>query len=174
MKHIPATPLTTHRCARLIAWGRLMLVWLSAVMFADRRASRRHMRTRYPMCDPNRFARYIGNLILMRALADKPHLRAQGLLQQNPRPGLHTKARPQRALRAARGSHLRKLLRHRDLRTRFGIFMYALDHLDELARVLSPQLARRLTRLQPILMQPCVAEALRSLATPELRSADSS
>lgn len=174
MKHIPATPLTTHRCARLIAWGRLMLMWLSAVMFAERRASRRHMRTRYPMCDPNRFARYIGNLILMRALADQPHLRAQGLLQQNPRPGLHTKARPQRALCAARGSHLRKLLRHRDLRTRFGIFMYALDHLDELARVLSPQLARRLTRLQPILMQPCVAEALRSLATPELRSADSS
>lgn len=80
MKHIPATPLTTHLCARLIAWGRLMLVWLSAVMFADRRASRRQMRTRYPMCDANRFASYIGNLILMRALADKPHLRAQGLL----------------------------------------------------------------------------------------------
>lgn len=38
--------------------------------------ARRHMRTRYPMCDANRFARYIGNLILMRALADKPRLRA--------------------------------------------------------------------------------------------------
>ncbi|WP_135213092.1 hypothetical protein [Vitreimonas flagellata] len=97
-----------------------MLVWLSAVMFAERRVSRRHMRTRYPLCDANRFARYIGNLILMRALADKPHLRASGLLQQNPRPGLHTNARPQRAVRAARGSVLRKCLRHRDLRTRFG------------------------------------------------------
>jgi hypothetical protein len=174
MKHIPATPLTTHRCARLIAWGRLMLVWLSAVMFADHRAARRHIRTRYPMCDANRFARYIGNLILMRALADKPHLRASGLLQQNPRPGLRTKARPQRALRAARGSLLRKCLRHCDLRTRIGIFMYALDNLDELARVLSPRLARRLTRLQPILMQPCAAEALRSLATPTPHAADSS
>ncbi|WP_135209854.1 hypothetical protein [Vitreimonas flagellata] len=174
MKHIPATPLTTHRCARLVAWGRLMLVWLSAVMFADRRGSRRHMRARYPMCDSNRFARYIGNFILVRALADKPHLRASGLLQQDPRPGLHTKARPQRALRAARGSVLRKCLRHRDLRTRFGIFMYALDNLDALARVLSPQLARRLTRLQPILMRPRAADALRTLTTPEVLSADSS
>ncbi len=151
-----------------------MLVWLSAVMFADHRAARRHIRTRYHMFDPNRFARYIGNLILMRTLADKPNLRAQGLLQQNPRLGLNTKARPQRVLRAARGSHLRKLLRHRDLRTRFGIFMYALDHLDALARVLSPHLARRLTRLQPILMHPCAAEALRALAAPEVRGAESS
>ena len=69
---------------------------------------------------------------------------------------------------------LRKYLRHRDLRTRFGIFMYALDHLDDLARVLGPRLTRRLTRLQPILMQPCAADALRSLAAPATLGADSS
>ncbi len=110
-----------------------MLVWLSAVMFADHHASRRHIRARYHLFDPNCFARYIGNLIFLRAMARKPHLRALGLVDRSARGGAQTKARAQRAVRAARGSVLRKCLRHRDLRTRFGIFMYALDHLDDLA-----------------------------------------
>lgn len=164
--------MTALRYSRLIAWGRMMLMWLSAMLFMDVRAKRRHIRNRYGLLDPNRFARYVGNLIYIRAGALHPNTATRRL--HHPRGGARAKARVESPLRAVRGSALRKLLRHPDLRTRFSIFVYALDHIDDFARALGPRLTRRFTRLRPILMAPVAAEAVVILAGPAPHTADSS
>lgn len=73
MKHIAPTTNTNteHRRSRLIAWARLLLFWVGALMFRDSmgRISERHLLVRGFYANLDRVAATINNIILLHACA---------------------------------------------------------------------------------------------------------
>jgi hypothetical protein len=174
MKHIAPT-ITAHRKTRLVAWARLLLVWLGIAMFRDSggRISERHLLSRGLYL--NAVARTINNIIVLHACAKlgmgtghPPKLRNYASS------GFSRRTRARSVVRAGRGSYLRKRLQHRDLLTRFLLIVNALNNVDTLADRAARRLARGLTRLFGIRLVRPPQDAARTLATPPVLAADSS
>jgi hypothetical protein len=74
MKHI-APALTPHRKTRLVAWARLLPVWLGVRLFRDNfgRTSERHLLARGFYLNLDAVARTINNIILLDACAKLGH-----------------------------------------------------------------------------------------------------
>ncbi|WP_135210658.1 hypothetical protein [Vitreimonas flagellata] len=123
MKHTAPT-ITEHRKTRLIAWARLLLFWVGALIFRDSfgRISERHLLARGGQG----------------ASAETAHYASAGFSRRT---------RVRSITRAGRGSWLRKRLQHRDLLTRFLLIVNALNNVDSLADRAARRLARGLTRL---------------------------
>jgi hypothetical protein len=176
MKHI-APALTQHRKTRLIAWARLLLVWLGVRLFRDSggRISERHLLSRGLYLDLDAVARTINNIILLHACAKlgmgtghPPKLRNYAST------GFSRRTRVRSITRAGRGSWLRKRLRHRDLLTRFLLIVNALNNADTLADRAARRLAHGLTRLFAIRAVRPPHDAVCELAAPAAFAADSS
>ncbi|HVK80251.1 MAG TPA: hypothetical protein VM915_06540 [Verrucomicrobiae bacterium] len=176
MKHIAPT-ITEHRKTRLIAWARLLLFWVGALMFRDSlgRISERHLLARGLYANLDAVARTINNIILLHACAKlgmgtghPPKLRNYAST------GFSRRTRVRSVTRAGRGSYLRKRLQHRDLLTRFLLIVNALNNVDALADRAARRLARGLTRLFGIRLVRPPHDAARTLAMPEIVCADSS
>lgn len=173
MKHIrPST--SQHNLARLSAWTKLMLVWMASVWCATFQPKARHLRRRGAV-SLNTLAGYVAAIIYMRAV-NTLRLEARPKKHHAPFaiPGFKQRLAPRNIKRAAHGSWLRKQLRHRDPATRIIILLRALRHADAYAARIMPRLDRRLTRLWPRTIARALADALRSLAAPKLRAADTS
>jgi hypothetical protein len=176
MKHIAPT-LTPHRKTRLIAWARLLLVWLGVRLFRDSagRISERHLLARGLYLNLDAVARTINNIILLHACAKlgmgtghPPKLRNYASS------GFSRRTRVRSVTRAGRGSWLRKRLQHRDLLTRFLLIVNALNNVDALADRAARRLALGLTRLFGIRLVQPPHDVARSLALVEVVCADSS
>jgi hypothetical protein len=176
MKHSAPT-LTPHRQTRLIAWARLLLVWLCVRLFRDSagRISERHLLARGLYLNLDAVVRTINNIILLHACAKlgmgtghPPKLRNYAGA------GFSRRTRVRSIKRAGRGSYLRKRLQHRDLLTRFLLIVNALDNVDALADRAARRLAHGLTRLFGIraLRPPHVAQC--ELTAPPTFATDSS
>jgi hypothetical protein len=176
MKHIAPT-ITAHRKTRLIAWARLLLVWLGVRLFRDNsgRISERHLLARGLYLNLDAVARTINNIILLHACAKlgmgtghPPKLRNYAST------GFSRRTRVRSITRAGRGSWLRKRLQHRDLLTHFLLIVNALNNVDALADRAAKRLSRGLTRLFAIRLVRPPHDAARTLALPDVICADSS
>jgi hypothetical protein len=176
MKQIAPT-ITEHRKTRLIAWARLLLFWVGALMFRDSlgRISERHLLARGFYANLDAVARTINNIIVLHASAKLG--RGTGhppKLRNYASNGFSRRTRVRSITRAGRGSWLRKRLRHRDLLTRFVLIVNALNNVDALADRAARRLARGLTRLFAIRLIRPPHDAARTLAIPEIVCANSS
>ncbi len=176
MKQIAPT-ITEHRKTRLIAWARLLLFWVGALMFRDSlgRISERHLLARGLYANLDAVARTINNIIILHASAKLG--RGTGhppKLRDYASAGFSRRTRVRSITRAGRGAWLRKRLQHRDLLTRFVLIVNALNNVDALADRAARRLARGLTRLFGIRLIRPPHDAARTLAIPEIVCADSS
>ncbi len=176
MKQIAPT-ITEHRKTRLIAWARLLLFWVGALMFRDSlgRISERHLLARGLYANLDAVARTINNIIVLHASAKLG--RGTGhppKLRDYASTGFSRRTRVRSITRAGRGSWLRKRLRHHDLLTRFLMIVSALNNIDALADRAARRLARGLTRLFGIRLVRPPHESVSTLATPPVLAADSS
>jgi hypothetical protein len=176
MKHI-APALTPHRKTRLVAWARLLLVWLGVRLFRDSggRISERHFLSRGLYLNLDAVARTINKIIILHASAKlgmgtghPPKLRNYAST------GFSRRTRVRSITRAGRGSWLRKRLQHRDLLTRFLLIVNALNNVDALADRAARRLAHGLTRLFAIRLVRPPHESVSTLALPDVACADSS
>jgi len=177
MKHVAPSFNTAHRRSRLIAWARLMLVWLGALMFRDTlgRISERHLLARGLYSNLDRVAATITNIILLHAAAKNGAGAGKPFrVRDYASAGFARRTRVRSLLRAARGSWLRRKLRHRDLLTRFLLIVNALNTVDALADRAARRLARGLTRLFAIRLVRPSHDAERTLALAPVFAADSS
>ena len=176
MKHIAPT-LTPHRKTRLIAWARLLLVWMGIAMFRDSsgRISERHLLARGLYLNLDAVARTINNIILLHACAKLGHGTGHPpKLRNYASTGFSRRTRVRSITRAGRGSWLRKRLQHRDLLTRFLLIVNALNNVDALADRAARRLAHGLTRLFAIRLVRPPHDAARTLALAPIFAADSS
>jgi hypothetical protein len=176
MKQIAPT-ISEHRKTRLIAWARLLLFWVGALMFRDSggRISERHLLARGFYANLDAVARTINNIIVLHASAKLG--RGTGhppKLRNYASTGFSRRTRVRSITRAGRGSYLRKRLQHRDLLTRFLLIVNALNNVDALAGRAARRLARGLTRLFGIRLVRPPHDAARSLALAPIFAADSS
>jgi hypothetical protein len=176
MKQIAPT-ITEHRKTRLVAWARLLLFWVGALMFRDSldRISERHLLARGLYANLDAVARTINNIIVLHASAKLG--RGTGhppKLRNYASTGFSRRTRARSVIRAGRGSYLRKRLQHRDLLTRFLLIVNALNNVDALADRAARRLAHGLTRLFAIRAVRPPHDAARTLALPEIVCADSS
>ena len=149
MKHI-APAHTLQRKTRLIAWARLLLVWLGVRLFRDSggRISERHLLARGLYLDLDAVARTINNIMLLHASAKLGRGAGHPPRSRNcASTGFSRRTRVRSITRAGRGSWLRRRLRHRDLLARFLLIMNALNNVDALAERDARRLAHSLTRL---------------------------
>ncbi|WP_135211126.1 hypothetical protein [Vitreimonas flagellata] len=176
MKHTAPT-ITEHRKTRLIAWARLLLFWVGALMFRDGlgRISERHLLARGFYANLDAVARTINNIIILHAAAKlgmgtghPPKLRNYAST------GFCRRTRVRSITRAGRGAWLRKRLQHRDLLTRFLLIVNALKNVDALVDRAARRFARGLTRLFGIRLMRPPRDSARTLALPEVICADSS
>jgi len=148
---IPRSPNKAHRVARLIAWARLSLAWIGAMLFSAHppRPQRRHIRRRYSRFSLDAMARMTARLILIRACALAGGGRPPERSPRNHAPaGFTRRTELKHFLRSAVGSKLRRALRCRDLRTRLARLTHALANIDAYAaKHLVPRLKRRFTKL---------------------------
>ncbi|MBC7769728.1 MAG: hypothetical protein H7124_13185 [Phycisphaerales bacterium] len=168
----PTTSNTEHRrLARLIAWARLALVWFAMLMFAAAPPRNRRRLGRFALLSLDDLARLVRNLILARAAQLAGVGRAKRAPCRNYAPsGFSRRLRPRQVARSLAGSRLRRALRHRDRATRISILLAALRDLDAHAR----NVARKLTRLAPIIALQPPHHAVRTLARLPLVAADTS
>ena len=115
MKHIAPT-ITEHRKTRLLAWARLLLFWVGALMFRDSlgRISERHLLARGFYANLDAVARTINNIIVLHASAKLG--RGTGhppKLRKYASSGFFRRTRVRSITRAGRGSWLRERLQHR-------------------------------------------------------------
>ncbi len=176
MKHIAPT-LTAHRKTRLVAWARLLLVWLGVRLFRDSggRISERHLLARGLYLNLDAVARTINNIIILHASAKLG--RGTGhppKLRNYASSGFSRRTRVRSITRAGRGSWLRKRLRHHDLLTRFLMIVSALNNIDALADRAARRLAHGLTRLFAIRLVRPPHERVSTLAITPVLAADSS
>jgi len=164
MKQRPST-ITEHRLARLIAWARLALAWLGGMWIALFDLDRRHPFHRQAHAELTRAANFVANLVVYRVYLNLGRPRAGSLkIRSNARRGFAGRTRVRSIRRAARGAWLRKLMRHRDLRTRFALIVNALNSIDALAVRAARRLKRRLTRLFALRVVRPPHQALATLA----------
>ena len=166
----PSHSLSQHRFARLIAWARLMLAWIGAVLFSTGAVAvkRRHIRRRYGFLSLDRMAHMTACLIFARAcdLARRPPVRRGAPLLDHAPHGFAKRTRGRHLLRSAIGSKLRGALRHRDLGVRLSILIDALANLDAWARLLVARLNRGFTRLLAIIPVRPPHDNVRDTAAP--------
>jgi len=177
MKPNRSTPtISAHKLARLIALAQLMLAWIGWVLFSANppRPSRRRIRQRFRLLDPDCMARVIRHLVLARATQmARPTAKTR---RRNHAPtGFQRRMRRGGRARSLAGSALRKRLQHRDLATRLSILAHALNRIDEFARDICRRYARGATRLYPILaVRPPHASARSVALAAALAAIDSS
>ena len=162
---------------RLVAWARLALAWAAMILFAENapQQPRRRLIQRHPLLSPDAWARFVRNLVIIRAAqiargsagcAAPPRVFA-------PR-GFKRRMRPRQLVRSSAGAWLRRALRDRDRARRFMRLLEALRDLDSLAVRLARRLVRRLTRLRPIIATRPPHVRVASLAAPAPFVSDSS
>lgn len=176
MKHIAPT-ITEHRKTKLIAWARLMLFWVGAVLFRDclGRISERHILARGFYANLDRVAATINNIILLHAFAKLGMGKGKPFtVLNNASSGFARRTRVRSIIRAGRGSWLRRRLKHRDLLTRFLMIVNALNDVDALAERAARRLAHGLTRLFAIRLVRPPHERVSTLALTPVLAADSS
>ncbi|WP_395646769.1 hypothetical protein [Terricaulis sp.] len=153
----PKPRLSPHRRARLIAWSLAMLLWLRSVLSGGAIMSRRRIRQRGGLFQLDRLARFITNLIIIRA--------GEIAGNRGPRRRLFrdrgADREPRHLRRSVIGSRLRRALKHRDIDVRLALLIRALRGIEVLAEAFALRMRRRVTRLWPILPGACPAELLR-------------
>lgn len=165
-----STPISARRLARLTAWTRLVLVWFAMFLFAPSPPDNLRRVNRFGFLSLDALALCVRDLIVIRAaqmIAAAP--------QRRPRldyatTGFRRRLHPRQLIRAAAGARLRRALRHHDPATRISILLAALRDLDRFARAI----ARKLTRLTPIVIAAPRAVRLCTQIQPIPCAADSS
>ena len=178
MKHIAPPPLTEHRCSRLRAWGRLLLTWVWAFMFAQTtgRVSERHLWARGLYADLDRVAVMVSNIILLHAFA-KLKSRGDGkpfTVRDYTGAGFARRTRVRNIRRAYYGARLRRRLNHRDPLQRFLRIVTALDQVDTLAAYAAWRIRGGLTRIFGIRAVRPPHARVSTLFTPAILATDSS
>lgn len=178
MKHTARPPLTEHRCSRLVAWGRLLLTWVWAFVFAQSlgRVSERHLWARGMYADLDRVAVVISNIVLLHPFA-KLKSRGDGkpfTVRDYTAHGFARRTRVRNIRRAYYGTWLRRRLNHRDPLKRFVRIVYALNDVDTLARYAAHRIKRGLTRLFAIRAVRPPHARVSTLFTPAILATDSS
>lgn len=167
-----STLCTEHRLARLIAWTRLVLVWIAGLFFNEAFEPSLRRLDRYGFISLRTLKRRVRNLIIIHAAQ---HLGVRAGANLRPRQdfaarGFSRRLRPRHFLRSIAGVRLRRALRSRDPATLISNLLTALREIDKLAR----SVARRLTRLAPLLVARPPCTVLRTLAVTAPCAADSS
>ena len=161
----PKPPIfTEHRRKRLTLWALTVLGWLMSVLFGDRDVSVRHLNQRLDFVFLDELTDVTRALLVSRALqfAKAPN-----------RGRLHywkfgRSLRRAHFMRSFLGAHFRRLLTHRDLKTRIAQLIDVLRDLDAHARRLAQRM-RTLHRLWRIV--PQIAPAALMLGSPASRPA---
>lgn len=165
-----STLISAQRLARLTAWTRLALMWFAMFLFAPAALTNIRRLNRFGFLSLDDLTRCVRDLIVIRAaqiMRTPPQPRQRFDYAQ---PGFRRRMHPRQLIRAAAGSRLRRALRHRDMATRISILLAALRDLDAFARAI----ARKLTRLAPILACAPPHNSVRTLACAAPYAADSS
>ncbi|HEX8902402.1 hypothetical protein [Vitreimonas sp.] len=175
----PSPILSPQRNARLVAWARLMLAWVGALMFSTTlgKISERHLLARMYYTNLDRVAATIANIVLLHAFAKLGYPSSGGTpftLRDHTGVGFARRTQVRNILRAGQGVWLRRRLNHRNLLTRLGLIVQALNDIDALAARAARRLRHGLTRLFAIRAVRPPHDAARTLATPEILAADSS
>jgi hypothetical protein len=175
----PPPILSTQRNARLVAWARLMLAWVGALMFSTTlgKISERHLLARMYYTNLDRVAATIANIVLLHAFAKLGYPSRGGTpfkLRDYTGAGFALRTHVRNILRAGQGVWLRRRLNHRNLLTRLGLIVQALNDIDALAARAARRLRHGLTRLFAIRAVQPPHDAVRTLATPQVLATDSS
>lgn len=152
-----------------------MLAWIARLLLAPRPARRRHIRRRYSLVSLTALSRLVRNLIIVRAvaLADVRDRRAPPP-RNFARAGFRRRMRLSNLARAAAGSRLRRMLRHRDAGQHIAMLLDALANLDAHAAMLARRARRGLTRLRPLTLAAPSPNALGGVPPPPPAAADTS
>ena len=156
----PRPPLfTDHRRKRLTLWALTVLGWLMSVLFGDRDVSVRHLKQRLDYVFLDELTDITRALLVSRAL--------QFAKVRMPRRLHYSKhgrsLRRTHFMRSFLGAHFRRLLAHKDLKTRIAHLIAVLRDLDSHARRLMQRM-RRLHSLWRIV--PHIAPAALILGPP--------
>lgn len=165
-----STPISAQRLTRLTAWTRLALMWFAMFLLAPAALTNIRRLNRFGFLSLDDLTRCVRDLIVIRAaqIMRTPPQRRQRF--DYAPPGFRRRMQPRQLIRAAAGARLRRALRHRDMATRISILLASLRDLDGFARAI----ARKLTRLAPILACAPPRESVRILACVAPYAADSS
>jgi hypothetical protein len=160
---------TEHRRKRLTLWALTVLGWLMSVLFGERDVSVRHLQQRLDHVFLDKLTDVTRALLVSRAL-NFAKVRIRGRLQY----WKHGRSlRRAHFMRSFLGSRFRRLLAHRDLKTRIAQLIAVLRNLDSYARGLMKRM-RKLYRLWRIVPRIAPATTLRGAFAPMPALADSS
>jgi hypothetical protein len=156
----PRKPIfTEHRRKRLTLWALTVLGWLMSVLFGDREVSVRHLNQRLDFVFLDELTDVTRVLLVSRALqfAKAPNRRRLHYWRHG------RSLRRAHFMRSFLGAHFRRLLTHRDFKTRIAQLIDLLRNLDVHARRLAQRL-RKLHRLWRLV--PRIAPAVLILGPP--------
>jgi hypothetical protein len=160
---------TEHRRKRLTLWALTVLGWLMSVLFGERDVSVRHLQQRLDYVFLDELTDMTRALLVGRAL-QLAKVRMPRRLQY----WRHGRSlRRAHFMRSFLGAHFRRLLNHKDLKTRIAQLIAVLRDLDSHARRLMQRM-RKLYRLWRIAPRIAPATTVRGGFAPMPALADSS
>jgi hypothetical protein len=160
---------TEHRRKRLTLWALTVLGWLMSVLFGDRDVSVRHLKQRLDYVFLDELTDITRALLVSRALQfAKVRMPRRLHYWKNGR-----SLRRPHFMRSFLGARFRRLLTHRDLKTRIAQLIAVLRNLDTHARRLALRM-RKLHRLWRIVPRIAPAALILGPPAPPPALADSS